>query len=44
MLGAFIEHLSVKRIAYVTSFGASNWEFTDDQTSRYAQLLNHFPQ
>lgn len=22
--------------------GASNWEFTDDQTSRCAQLLNHF--
>lgn len=32
----------VKRIAYAASFGVSNWEFTDEDTSACSELLKMF--
>lgn len=33
---------NIIKIAYATSFGTSNWEFTKEETKRCAQLVQHF--
>lgn len=40
--GNFIETSSIKRIAYATSFGTDENEFTDEQLQRCSSLLSHF--
>lgn len=32
----------IMKLAYATSFGTSDWEFTDDETKRCAQLVQQF--
>lgn len=42
----FLDFLSpnkkIKKIAYASSFGTDDWEFTDEQTSRFSKLLRSF--
>lgn len=38
----FLEDDNVKKIAYAASFGVDEWEFTDEQTKRCADLIKHF--
>ncbi len=33
---------SITKLAYATSFGTSDWEFTDEETKRCAQLVQQF--
>ena len=38
----FAEHSRVKRIAYAASFGTDEWEYTEEQTKRCAELAKEF--
>jgi polysaccharide pyruvyl transferase WcaK-like protein len=38
----FLRGSDIKRIAYASSFGVDEWEFTDEQTSRCAALAKQF--
>ena len=38
----FAEHSVVKRIAYAASFGTDEWEYTEEQTKRCAELAKEF--
>lgn len=38
----FLETDRLIRIAYASSFGVNEWEFTDDQTKRCAELIRKF--
>lgn len=38
----FLGDSIIKRIAYASSFGVDQWEFTDEQTSRCASLAKQF--
>ncbi|WP_053205153.1 polysaccharide pyruvyl transferase family protein [Jiangella muralis] len=39
---SFAEHWDVKRLSYAPSFGVDEWEFSDSQTRRCAELLQRF--
>lgn len=38
----FLEGVDIRRIAYASSFGVDDWEFTDKQTSHCAALATRF--
>ncbi|GAA4413000.1 MurB family protein [Advenella faeciporci] len=38
----FLQGNDIKRIAYASSFGVDEWEFTEEQTRRCAPLAKHF--
>lgn len=38
----FLEDMPIRRIAYAPSFGVDEWEFTEDQTRRCAELVKRF--
>lgn len=38
----FLEDKNILRIAYASSFGVDEWEFTDEQTKRCAELAKKF--
>lgn len=38
----FLQGISIKRIAYASSFGVDEWEFTKEQTQRCALLVKKF--
>lgn len=38
----FLEGIKIKRIAYASSFGVDDWEFTEEQTIRCAELAKLF--
>ena len=38
----FLQDLNIKRVAYATSFGVDEWEFTEEQTRRCTQLAKQF--
>ncbi|THG87340.1 polysaccharide pyruvyl transferase family protein [Pseudomonas sp. A-1] len=38
----FLEGFEIKRIAYASSFGVDEWEFTEEQTRRCAALAKRF--
>ncbi|SEE38410.1 polysaccharide pyruvyl transferase family protein [Jiangella alba] len=39
---SFAEHWDVKRLSYAPSFGVDEWEFSERQTRRCAELLQRF--
>lgn len=39
---AFLETKPIKRIAYAASFGTGEWEYTEEETQRCAELLKRF--
>lgn len=38
----FASNLNIKRVAYAASFGTDDWEFTNEQTERCAELAKKF--
>lgn len=38
----FTQGMNVKRVAYAASFGTDEWEYTEEETSKYAVLLQQF--
>lgn len=36
------KELAIKRIAYAASFGTSKWEYNEEQTTQYAELISRF--
>ena len=38
----FLKGSDIKRIAYASSFGVDNWEYTEKQTQHFAQLIKEF--
>lgn len=38
----FLRDQAIRRIAYASSFGVDDWEFTEDQTRRCAELAKRF--
>lgn len=38
----FLENVNIKRLSYASSFGVDNWEFSEKQTKRCAQLIRYF--
>ena len=45
LYAGFLEHcqnLTIREIAYATSFGTSEWEYTSEQEERCAQLIKKF--
>ncbi len=38
----FTQGMNVKRVAYAASFGTDEWEYTEEETSKYSVLLQQF--
>lgn len=38
----FTQEMNVKRVAYAASFGTDEWEYTEEETSKYGNLLQLF--
>lgn len=38
----FTQGMNVKRVAYAASFGTDEWEYTEEETAKYAVLLRQF--
>lgn len=38
----FTQEMNVKRVAYAASFGTDEWEYTEEETSKYSVLLQMF--
>lgn len=36
------ENKKIKKIAYASSFGTDDWEFTNEQTAKFSKLLKEF--